>query len=294
MHVGAVIAASTRHRIAILPIAMLWAFAWPSAGPTHIELAKRLAKAHLVGNALPQLSAIRPDATLVDAYDVQKRFVDKVAKTHKGIAGYKGAVAGAARQKALKLDGPLSAVLFRDGWLEAADKPTIRLAKFPGTKIEIEIGFVIGRAIIRPINDVDALKAHVEAIVPVIELPAGKLEPTQPMVALDLAAANGLSANYIVGRRNPVAKVNPNRATIRLARRLAKGDEEKNKTTGAAAHRGQWQNLLHQVNHALGQGREIQPGHLILTGALGKITPAEPGDWTADFGELGKIEFSIH
>ena len=132
------------------------------------------------------------------------------------------------------------------------------------------MGFVIGKAIIRPINDVDALKAHVEAIVPVIELPAGKLEPTQPMVALDLAAANGLSANYIVGRRNPVAKVNPNRATIRLARRLAKGDEEKNKTTGAAAHRGQWQNLLHQVNHALGQGREIQPGHLILTGALEK------------------------
>ena len=273
---------------------MLWAFAWPSAGPTHIELAKRLAKAHLVGNALPQLSAIRPDATLVDAYDVQKRFVDKVAKTHKGIAGYKGAVAGEAGQKALKLNGPLSAVLFRDGWLEAAVKPAILLAKFPGTKIETEVGFVIGKAIIRPINDVDALKAHVEAIVPVIELPAGKLEPTQPMVALDLAAANGLSANYIVGRRNPVAKVNPNRATIRLARRLAKGDEEKNKTTGAAAHRGQWQNLLHQVNHALGQGREIQPGHLILTGALGKITPAEPGDWTADFGELGKIEFSIH
>ncbi|MED5279451.1 MAG: hypothetical protein VYD86_10055 [Verrucomicrobiota bacterium] len=294
MHVGAVIAASTRHRIAILPIAMLWAFAWQSAGPTHIELAKRLAKAHLVGNALPQLSAIRPDATLADAYDVQKRFVDKVAKTHQGIAGYKGAVAGEAGQKALKLNGPLSAVLFRDGWLEAAVKPAIRLAKFPGTKIETEVGFVIGKAIIRPINDVDALKAHVEAIVPVIELPAGKLEPTQPMVALDLAAANVLSANYIVGRRNPVAKVNLNRATIRLARRLAKGDEEKNKTTGAAAHRGQWQNLLHQVNHALGQGREIQPGHLILTGALGKITLAEPGDWTADFGELGKIEFSIH
>ena len=91
---------------------MLWAFAWPSAGPTHIELAKRLAKAHLVGNALPQLSAIRPDATLADAYDVQKRFVDKVAKTHKGIAGYKGAVAGEAGQKALKLNGPLSPCSF--------------------------------------------------------------------------------------------------------------------------------------------------------------------------------------
>ncbi len=273
---------------------MLWAVAWPSAGPNHIELAKRFAKAHLAGNALPQFSAIRPDATLADAYDIQKRFVDKVAKKHKGIAGYKGAVAGAAGQKVLKLKGPLSAVLFRDGWLEATAKPTIRLAEFSGTKNETEVGFIIGKAITRSISDFDTMKAHVEAIVPVIELPAGKLEAAQPMTALDLAAANVMSANYIVGRRNPVAKVNPNRATIRLARRLAKGDEEKNKTTGAVAHRGQWQNLLHQVNHALGQGREIQPGHLILTGALVKITPAEPGDWTADFGELGKKEFSIH
>ena len=272
---------------------MLWAVAWPGAGPTHIELAKRVAKAHLAGNALPQLSVIMPEATLADAYDMQKRFVDKVAKTHKGIAGYKGAVAGEAGQKALKLNGPLSAVLFRDGWLEAAAKPAIRLAKFPGAKIEPEVGVIIGRAIIRPINNIDALKAHVEAIVPVIELPAGKLEAVQPMTALDLAAANVMSAKYIVGRRNPVAKVNPDRATIRLAKRLARGDEEKNKTTGAAAHRGQWQNLLHQVNHALGQGREIKPGHLILTGALGKIIPAEPGDWSGDFGALGKINFSI-
>ena len=165
--------------------------------------------------------------------------------------------------------------------------------KIFGTKIETEIGFIIGKAITQPISDVDALKAHVEAIVPVIELPAGKLEAAQPMTALDLAAANVMSANYIVGRRNPVAKVNPDRATIRLAKRLAKGDEEKNKTTGAAAHRGQWQNLLHQVNHALGQRREIKPGHLILTGALGKIIPAEPGDWSGDFGALGKINFSI-
>ena len=268
---------------------MLWAVAWPSAGPTHIELAKRLAKAHLAGNALPQLSAIRPDATLADAYDVQIRFVDKVAKKHKGIAGYKGAVAGAAGQKVLKLKGPLSAVLFRDGWLEATAKPTIRLAKFSGTKIETEVGFIIGKAITRSISDVDTMKAHVEAIVPVIELPAGKLEAAQPMTALDLAAANVMSANYIVGRRNPPAKVNPDRATIRLFKR----DTEKNKTIGAAAHRGQWWNLLHQVNHALGQGHTIQPGQLILTGALGKIIPAEPGDWAADFGELGTIQFSL-
>ena len=272
---------------------MLWAVAWPSAGPTHIELAKRLAKAHLAGNALPQFSAIRPDATLPDAYDVQKRFVDKVAKKHKGIAGYKGAVAGAAEQKLLKLKGPLSAVLFQDGWLEATAKPTIRLAKFSGTKIETEVGFIIGKAITRSISDVDTMKAHVEAIVPVIELPAGKLRAAQPMTALDLAVANVMSANYIVVRCNPVAKVNPDRATIRLAKRLARGDEEKNKTTGAAADLGQWQNLLLQVNHAIGQRREIKPGHLTLTGALGKIIPAEPGDWAADFGKLGTIQFSL-
>ena len=67
---------------------------------------------------------------------------------------------------------------------------------------------------------------------------------------------------------------------------MANWHERRRIRRAAAAYRGQ--------DQALGQGREIQPGYLILTGALGKITPAEPGDWTADFGELGKIEFSIH
>ena len=286
-------AASTLRRIAILLIALLWANAWPSAEPTNTKFAKRLANAHLAGSALPQLSAAKPGVTLADAYDVQKRFIGKLTKKHKGIAGFKGAVAGEGGQKALKLEGPLSAVLFRDGWLEAGGRLNIRLGKFPGTKIETEVGFIIGEAITKPIANVEALKARVEAIVPVIELPAGSLKTPRPMSAVDLAAANVMSAKYIVGRRNPPAKVNPDKATIRLANRLAKGDTEKNKTTGAAAHRGQWWNLLHQVNHALGQGHTIQPGQLILTGALGKIIPAEPGDWAADFGELGTIQFSL-
>ena len=273
-------AASTLRRIAILLIALLWANAWPSAEPTNTKFAKRLANAHLAGSALPQLSAAKPGATLADEYDVQKLFIGKLTKKHKGIAGFKGAVAGEGGQKALKLEGPLSAVLFRDGWLEAGGRLNIRLGKFPGTKIETEVGFIIGEAITKP-------------IVPVIELPAGSLKTPRPLSAVDLAAANVMSAKYIVGRRNPPAKVNPDKATIRLAKRLAKGDTEKNKTTGAAAHRGQWWNLLHQVNHALGQGHTIQPGQLILTGALGKIIPAEPGDWAADFGELGTIQFSL-
>ena len=41
----------------------------------------------------------------------------------------------------------LSAVLFRDGWLEAGGRLNIRLGKFPGTKIETEVGFIIGEAI---------------------------------------------------------------------------------------------------------------------------------------------------
>jgi len=289
LHVGAVTIAPTLQRAAILLTALLWANAWPNAEPTYTKFAKRLVNAHLADQPLPKLSDIQSGAKLADAYDVQKRFIDKVCKKHGGIAGYKGAVVGERGQKVLKLNGPLSAVLFRDGWIKAVDKPIVHLAKFPGTKIETEIGFVIGKPITKPVADLAELKPHVQAIVPVIELPAGRLKSTKPITALDLAAANVMSANYIVGRLNSVAKTNPEKVTIRLA----KGGAKKNKTTGAAAHRGQWRNLLHQVNHALGQGYSIQSGHLIITGALGKIIPAERGDWSADFGELGKIDFSI-
>ena len=41
------------------------------------------------------------------------------------------------------------------------------------------------------------------------------------------------------------------------------------------------------------QGWTIEPGHILLTGALGKMVPGKTGKYIADYGPLGKIAFEI-
>ena len=153
-----------------------------------------LVKAHYSGKALPQLNAIKLGATLANAYEVQGMFVSKVMKKRKGIAGFKGALVGLKGQKKFKVNKPLSAVIFQDGWLKAEDKPVVEMSQFPGIKVETEIGFIVGKTITKKIDGLFELKSHIESIVPVIELPAGKLENYGPLLAFDLAAANVLSS----------------------------------------------------------------------------------------------------
>jgi 2-keto-4-pentenoate hydratase len=41
------------------------------------------------------------------------------------------------------------------------------------------------------------------------------------------------------------------------------------------------------------QGWPIEPGNILLTGALGKMLPGKPGKYVADYGSFGKIIFEV-
>ena len=39
--------------------------------------------------------------------------------------------------------------------------------------------------------------------------------------------------------------------------------------------------------------RKAEPGQFIISGAMGGMLPADPGNYVADFGSFGKIEFVV-
>ena len=41
------------------------------------------------------------------------------------------------------------------------------------------------------------------------------------------------------------------------------------------------------------QGWRLEPGYIVITGALGKMLPGKPGKYVADYGSFGKIAFEI-
>ena len=55
----------------------------------------------------------------------------------------------------------------------------------------------------------------------------------------------------------------------------------------------QWEALLWLVEQRLRDGYEVKRNDLLITGALGKVIPAEAGRYVADFGKLGRVTFSL-
>jgi 2-keto-4-pentenoate hydratase len=47
------------------------------------------------------------------------------------------------------------------------------------------------------------------------------------------------------------------------------------------------------INTVVQQGWKIEPGQILITGALPKAIPGKPGKYVADFEKLGKISFEI-
>ena len=47
------------------------------------------------------------------------------------------------------------------------------------------------------------------------------------------------------------------------------------------------------INSILEKGWKIEPGQVLITGALPKAIPGKPGKYVADFEKLGKISFEI-
>ena len=253
------------------------------------DFAAWLYESYKSGSALPSLSSEHPNAGLDQAYAIQTSLVGHFVKDGKTISGFKGGASSAAAQETLGIDSPLSAVLFKSGWLQASSRPRLALRDHPNLKIETEIGFIVGEAINTRVGTVRNLKRKIKSIVPVIELPGGPGMELKNIPLADMIARNAGSHAYIVGSESPASKMDPDSVFISL-----KNNEKiVNVSRGDEALGGQWLNLLHQVNHAIESGHNIEPGQIIITGALGRVLTAEPGNYSADFGDLGSIEFSF-
>lgn len=245
------------------------------------SFAGRLAAAWRRGQPMPQLCAAHPDATLAEAYAVQRCFVAEAFDTGP-IAGYK-----AAGVASLEADHPLVGVI--PDSIDYADPGEIVVDLNDGAPrhVETEIGYRFHQAVTAPVDTVDALRTCVDAVAAVIEVPGGAVEAFRPVTGTDLVAWNINGKCMIVGPGQDPTGLDPDTVDITLTL----NGEVINTARGDMAAAGQWPTLLKTVNHLLAQGYVIAPGQVISNGALGKINRARAGNYQADFGVLGKIEF---
>lgn len=241
----------------------------------------------------PSFSQVNPKATLDHAFAAQRRLVAATVAQGGAVAGYKGAFTTAAAMSGNGLKTPLHGVLFKAGRIDATAGTPATVKGNPALLVETEIGYVIATDIGTKLRVPRQALTTIEALVPVIELPNnpgvmkdGKLT-VQP---LDAVAGNIGSNQFIVGATvSPATLANPDALAVSLAR----DGKRLHETTGAEASGGQAEMLMTLINQIVEQGHVLHRGDIIITGALGGAKPAEKGSYTADFGQLGKIEFKV-
>lgn len=255
----------------------------PQPSPWRDTFAAQLHDAWRNGVPMPQLSALHPDATLDDAYAIQREFVTRLLDGDP-IGGFKAAGVGSDAP-----DSPTTGVIPASGLLAAKDAITIDLAADPTRHIETEIGYIFNSPITAPIPDIDTLKQHISAIAAIVEVPGGPVDQKKDVTPADLVAWNINAKQLIIGAHHDPNTIDPDTIEITLTRDGA----IVNQARGDNAKRGQWETLRIAINRIIHQGHTIQPGHILSNGALGKILEAAPGHYTANFNQLGEITFDV-
>ncbi len=233
-------------------------------------------------------SAARPadgPLDMADAVTLQRAFV-ALRSAGDRVAGYKSAANALPLQNALGLSAPITGALFANG--ERAPGSTVDHAGYRTLLIETEIGFRAARRIGVRVNSLAELRTATSTCMPMIELADPGFGRAR-FTGLDLIATNAASAGFICGAAQSAARVDANEVRVCLRR----ADTTLHEAQGRDLMGDQWQALLWLVNKVVELGYVIEPGQLLMTGALGGAHPALPGEYVAEFGALGEIRFSV-
>lgn len=248
------------------------------------QYAKKLLAARDENLPIPNITQQVP-IEMSDAYRVQNAYIQGRLANSK-LAGFKAGLTSSETQAHFSVARPIFGALFSDG--DLSDQRKIPLKNYRKMMIETEIGFVTKRPIRKTVESVDELKSYIGQIVPVIELPEIHFAG-HPVSGIDLVAANCAANVYIMDRSVNWMGRNINNISVTLMR----NGKILNQGQGKDALGDQWEALRWLVNQVLFQGWNIESNFLLITGVMGEMTPAEAGNYKAQFSDGTQMQFSL-
>jgi 2-keto-4-pentenoate hydratase len=250
-------------------------------------LARTLLDAARTRRPIGQLTVGHPDLDAAAAYRVQRAVVAARLAGGERIVGWKVGLTSRAMQQQLGVDSPdygpiLSGYLVPDGGTVARDE-------LIAPRVEAEIAFLLGAPLAGPgVTTADVLRATV-GVRPAIEIIDSRIADwklTLPDTVADLAS----SARVVFG--GPVTPVDG--LDLRLIGAILERNGQVVGSGAGAAVLGDPVAAVAWAAETLGAlGERMEPGHVVIPGALHASVPAERGDaFTATFDRLGTV--SVH
>lgn len=223
-----------------------------------------------------------------DGYRVQQELVGLLLADGDRIAGHKVGLTSKPMQRLIGMDSPdygpvLESTVYPSG-------AAVSLSRFIQPKIEAEIVFVLGDRLVGPgVGVLDAARA-VAGVAAAVEIVDSRIEDWRISLADTIGdmASNGAVATS--GRLVPLSDVDVRTTGMVLSRNGSVID-----TGAGAAALGDPLTVVAWLANTLGaRGVALEPGHLIMTGALHAAVPMTEGDlFRAEFDTLGAVTVRV-
>jgi 2-oxo-hept-3-ene-1,7-dioate hydratase len=230
-----------------------------------------------------QLSRTWPDIAIEDAYAIQGLVNEAKVAAGAKVRGHKVGLTSKAMQQSSQIDEPDYGVLMADMFFE--DGAVVPHADYCVPRVEMELGFILGKRLQGPGVGLLDVMAATEWIVPSIEIIDARVQ--NPRKIFDTVADNGAAAGVVTGGR----PVRPTDVDLRWVPGLLYRNEGIEESGVSAAVLGHPALGIAWLANKIGRfGVALEPGHFTLSGSFIRPVWANKGDTLrADFGPLGSV-----
>ncbi len=251
------------------------------------DVIKSVLESRAAVKPFPNPTAKLPGLTVDKAYDLQKKVVKALVQKGDAISGFKGGLTSEAGQKRFGVNEALLGEIFKSG--ELGPDAVVNSKDFVRLFIETEVGYVIGKKISEPVKDTDSLKKMIKEVFPAVELPDLRFEDMKEIKGPDIIVDAVGSSKYIVGKKIPADKIDVSKVEVTL--KLDGNVVNQGKASDCLGD--QWKAALWLVNTAIAKGWIIEPGQILITGAMGNMIPGKPGKYEGNWGSLGTLSWTV-
>ncbi len=225
-----------------------------------------------------------PDGGLDVGYEIQLEV--HARRPQRTVVGRKIGLTSLAVQRQMCVDRPDFGVLFAD--MAINDDDDIAAQRLIQPRVEAEIAFVVGRDLPeRPVTVADVLRA-VDFVVPAIEIVDSRIADWD-IAILDTVADNASSGCFVLGAAPRLLTALDDLRDIQMELCDAAGE-----VRSAGSGRDCLGHPVHAVlwlaNEVASRGAPLCEGEVVLSGSLGPLVTALPGDrFEARFTGLGSV-----
>jgi 2-keto-4-pentenoate hydratase len=258
------------------------------SAPDARSRARALYEARTTRTPIPPFTDDDPSLDMADGYATQQELVTMLLADGDRVVGYKVGLTSEPMQRMFAIDSPdygpvLASTVHTDG-------DTILLDRFIAPKVEAEIVFRLGSHLAGPGITRDHARSAVAEVMAGIEIVDSRIENWRIRLAdtvTDLAS-NGAVA--IADRAVPLAHLDTRLIGMALTR-----NGQLVATGAGAAALGDPVAVVAWLANVLGEhGVALEPGHLVMTGALHAAVPMNAGDeFVAEFDRLGTVTIRV-